>query len=456
VLERIFKIAASGSSVRTEVIGGITTFATLAYIIVVNPAILAAAGIPIGPSTVATILTAAFGCMLMAFIANRPFAVAPYMGENAFIAFGLAALGISWQERLGTVFVAGLLFLILTIFGFRQWLANSISPSVKHAFAVGIGLFLSFIGLYLTGIVTSTAAGLAPEALLTPTGVLRAPDTPVKIGNFSDTRVLLAMLGFVLMAALMHHRVRGAMLIGIFATAAIGMALGLANAPTGVVAMPFVGEYSLAPVAFQLDLGTFFQVALFPVILTLLLMSFLDTTGTLVGLGSAAGLLDEKGDFPDVQKPMLVDATTCMFAGVIGTSTSGAYIESAAGIKEGAKTGLAALVVGGLFLLSLFFIPIFTPLQQLGFAYGPALMLVGVMMLPSIKHIDFDDITEAVPAFVTVLLMVFTYNIANGITAGLVLYPLMKLLAGRAKELNGGAIILGALSLTYYVFGIVH
>jgi AGZA family xanthine/uracil permease-like MFS transporter len=197
-------------------------------------------------------------------------------------------------------------------------------------------------------------------------------------------------------------------------------------------------------------------VALAPVILTLLVMAFLDTTGTLVGLGSAANMLDEKGDFPDVHKPMLVDAITCMFAGLVGTSTSGAYIESATGIKEGAKTGLAALVVGLLFLVCLFFIPLVEPLQGLGYAYGPALILVGLLMLQSVRHIDFDDMTEIVPAFATIAMMVFTYNIANGLTAGLVLYPLMKLVSGRHKEINSGTAILGILCLSYFVFGIRH
>jgi AGZA family xanthine/uracil permease-like MFS transporter len=410
----------------------------MAYIVVVNPAILSFAGIPVGPSTVATILTAVFGSLAMGLIANRPIAVAPYMGENAFIAFGLAAMGIGWQQRLGTVFVGGALFLLITVFRVRSWLANSISPSMKHSFAVGIGLFLAFIGLFETGL------------------VVKADAVPVKIGNIHDPKVLLAVFGFLLMAVLLYRRVRGALLIGIAATATVGLALGFAQAPKGIVAAPFTGEYSLAPIAGHLDIVGVLKLSFLPILLTLFLMSFLDTLGTLVGVGAAGNMLDEKGNFPDIERPMLVDALTCMFSGAVGTSTSGAYIESATGIREGARTGLASVVTAALFAVSLFFIPLVEPLQHLKYAYGPALVAVGVLMLGSIRKIDYDDLTELVPAFVTVVMMLFTYNIANGLTAGLVVYPLLKLAAGRWRELNAGSAVLAMLCLVYYVFGQVH
>lgn len=454
--ERRFAIRARGSSARTEVLGGATTFVTMAYIIVVNPAILQFAGLPVGPSTVATILTAVFGSLLMGFLANRPLAVAPYMGENAFIAFGLAAMGIGWQQRLGTVFLGGALFLIITVLHVRSWLANSISPSLKHSFSVGIGLFLAFIGLYETGIVTSGAAGAPAASLSLPSGLLRAPDVPVKIGNLGDPRVLLAVFGFLLISFLLHRSVRGAVLLGIMITAVAGVLLGFGQAPRGILALPFAGEYSLAPLAFKLDLAGVLKIGFLPILLTLFLMSFLDTLGTLVGVGAAGGMLDEKGNFPDIEKPMLVDALSCMFSGLVGTSTSGAYIESATGIREGARTGLAAITTAGLFAVSLFFLPLIEPLQRLRFAYGPALVAVGVLMIGSVRKVDFDDLTELVPAFVTIVMMLFTYNIANGLTAGLVVYPMMKIAAGRARELNGGAIVLALLCLVYYVFGLVH
>ncbi len=453
----LFQIEQRGSSLRREVIGGITTFVTMAYIIVVNPAILAAAGIPIGPSTVATILTAAFGSLLMGFYANRPIAVAPYMGENAFIAFGLVALGATWEQRLGSVFVAGVVFLLLTVFQVRSKLANAISPSLKYSFAAGIGLFLAFIGLYETGIVTSGAAGLPAAALLsTGQGLLRAPDVPVKIGAFHDPRVLMAVAGFVAIVVLMMRRVPGAILIGMGATAAAGYGMGFAPAPEAVVAMPFAGAYSLAPIALHLDIAGVLTVSFLPVLLTLVLMSFLDTLGTLVGVGAAGNMLDKDGNFPQVEKPMLVDAVTCIFASLVGTSTSGAYIESATGIREGARTGLAAVVTAVLFLASLFLLPIVAPLQQAPYIYGPALVAVGMLMVGSMRKIEFDDLTEALPAFACITLMVFTYNIANGLTAGLVLYPVGKIVAGRARELNWGSLVLALLCLTYFLFGLPH
>jgi AGZA family xanthine/uracil permease-like MFS transporter len=421
-------------NIRTEIIGGTTTFLAMAYIIVVNPAILSAAGLPVGASTVATIIVAAIGSLLMGLYAKRPIAVAPYMGENAFIAFGLAALHVTWQQRLGSVFISGILFLIITFAGLRAWLANAISPSLKYSFGVGIGLFLAFIGLNETGIVTKAEA------------------VPVKIGNLRDPQVLLAVACFILIMTLLHRRIRGAILIGIASTAVAGILLGFGHAPKAIVAMP----YSLEPIALKLDITGVLRLSFLPILLTLFLMSFLDTLGTLVGVGAAGGMLDEEGNFPDIERPMTVDAIACIVAGLAGTSTSGAYIESATGIKEGARTGIAAITTGVLFALSLFFIPLIEPLQQLRFAYGPALIAVGVLMLESVKRIDFDDLTELVPAFVTITIMVFTYNIANGLTAGLVLYPLMKLLSGRVRELKPGAIALAVLCLIYYVFGLPH
>jgi AGZA family xanthine/uracil permease-like MFS transporter len=451
-VSRFFQLRERGTTVRTELLGGLTTFATMAYIIVVNPAILQFAGLPIGPSTVATILTAAFGSILMGLYANRPFGVAPYMGENAFLAFGLASMGIGWELRLGTVFVAGLLFLVITLLRVRTWLASSISSSLKHSFAVGIGLFLAFIGLYQTGIVTSFVEGMpAPTGAFIP-----RPDVPVKLGNLRDPHVLLSIFGFVVMVALLCWRVRGAILIGIAATAIVGLFAGFGTVPTAIFAMPFSGDYSLAPIAFHLDVSGVFRLTFLPVLLTLFLMSFLDTLGTLVGVGAAAGMLDENGDMPEIERPMLVDAVTCVFSALVGTSTSGAYIESAAGVREGARTGLAAISTGLLFLASLFLIPLFQPLQHLSYAYGPALIVVGIMMMGAVKGIDFEDLTEAAPAFITMAMIVFTYNIGNGLTAGLILYPILKLLSGRFRELNAGSVVLGLLCSVYYIYGQPH
>jgi AGZA family xanthine/uracil permease-like MFS transporter len=452
----LFRLNERRTSLRTEVLGGVTTFTTMGYIIVVNPAILSFAGFPTGPATVATIVVAAFGTILMGLYANRPIAVAPYMGENAFVAFSLAAMGVAWPEMLGAVFVSGVAFVAVTLLGVRAWLAGAISPSLKHSFAVGIGLFLALIGLYQTGVVTSAAAGLPAEALTDPAGLLRAPDVPLKIGDLTEPRVLLAVLGFLLMAVLMQRGVRGAILIGIVATAVLGYALGYGEMPRGFVAIPFTGEWSLAPLLLKLDVPGVLRFAFLPALLTLFLMGFLDTLGSLVGVGAAGDMLDENGEFPEIEKPMLVDALSCTFAGLVGTTTSGAYIESATGIREGARTGLAAVTTGVLFLLSLFFIPLIEPLQRLSYAYSPALVAVGLLMVSSVRHMDFDDLTELVPSFVTIVMMVFTYNIANGLTAGLALYPLVKIAAGRGHDVRPGAWVLAALCASYYVFGLPH
>lgn len=435
-LDRWFAISERQSSIRLEILGGATTFATMAYIIVVNPAILSAAQIPKGPSTIATILAAVFGCVLMGIYANRPLAVAPYMGENAFIAYTVAiTMGVSWQICLGCVFVAGVMFLILTLCKARSWLASAISPNLKHSFAVGIGLFLLFIGMFLTGIVVRPRSETAP---------------PVTIGNFHDVKVQLALAGFGLMAVLMYWNVRGAILIGIGAIAFAGYFLGVVDAPDKPA------EYDLTQIAFQLDVRGALQFDHLPVLLTLFLIGFLDTIGTLYALGSSANMLDAKGNMADVDKPMLVDSLACMFAALVGTTTSGVYIESATGIREGARTGLAAIVTGLLFALTLLFVPLLQPLQKLAFAYGPAMMIVGVLMFGAAKKLDVDDWTELVPALVTVVMMVFTYNIANGLTAGLIVHPALKLLCLRWREIHPGSALLGAMCLVYYVFGKLH
>ncbi|HYC90112.1 MAG TPA: NCS2 family permease [Thermoanaerobaculia bacterium] len=420
----MFSIRERGSTLRTEVIGGITTFVSMAYIIVVNPAILSAAGIPAGPSTVATILTAVFGTLLMGLWANRPIAVAPYMGENAFIAFGLAAFGITWQQRLGAVFVSGVIFVIITLIGVRTWLADAVSQSMKHSFAAGIGLFLTFIGLFEAGIVKA------------------GQGVPVQLGDVRSAPVLLALGGFVLISALLYKRVPGAILIGIVVTALTGALLGIGKLPSRVVDLP----YDLSPIALQLDVVSILRLSFLPILLTLFLMALFDTLGTLVAL-------DPEGE---LKRPMLVDALACTFSGLIGTSTSGAYIESSTGIREGARTGLASVVTAALFALSLFFIPLLEPMQSLQYAYAPALLVVGMLMLHAAAKIDFDDLTELVPAFTTVIVMVFTFNIANGLTAGLALYPIMKVLAGRARELRPATLVLAGLCGLYYAFGLPH
>ncbi|MEW6095830.1 MAG: NCS2 family permease [bacterium] len=430
MLEKFFKLKEQGTNVRTEIIAGFTTFMTMAYIIIVNPAILQAAGIPKGPSMVATILSAAFGTFLMGFYAKRPFAIAPYMGENAFIAFTVVkVLGYSWQTALGAIFIGGVLFTLVTICRLRSWLAKAIPEGLKYSFAVGIGLFLTFIGLNDAGIVT-----------------LGVPGAPVKVGNITNVSVLLAIFGFVFTGILMVKRVKGAILIGILTTTFFAFVFGAAEIPDKFISLP----PDIRETLFQLDILGALTWGFFAVILTVFVMDFVDTMGTLIGVSARAGLLDEKGNLPQIEKPMLADALATVFASLLGTTTAGTFIESAAGIEEGGKTGLTAVVVAILFLIALFFSPIFTAIPPL--AYGPALIIVGLLMLAPITKIKFDDYTESIPAFAVVVLMSFTYNIGVGITAGFVLYPLFKSIAGKYKEIHPGLWILGVLSLLFYIF----
>lgn len=413
-----------------ETVAGITTFLTMAYIIIVNPAILEAGGIPRGPQTTATIIAAVFGCVVMALWANRPFAIAPYMSENAFVAFTVVkTLGYTWQTALGAVFVAGVVFSVLTVFRVRSWLAEAIPLSLKCAFAVGIGLFLTFIGLNETGLVTLGVAG-----------------APVKMGNIAAPSVLLAVFGYLFTVFLMTRRVPGAIVIGIVATTALSIALGFTPMPTEFVSLP----PDLSPILFQLDIGSVFDVRFFPVVLTIFIMAFLDTVGTLIGLSMRADLLDENGNLPEIEKPMLADALATTVAPLLGTTTTGAYIESAAGIEEGGRTGFTALVVAGLFLLSLFFAPLFTIVPA--HAYGIALIVIGSFMIEPIKRIDFDDFTELAPAFLTIVLMIFTYNIGVGMSTGLLTYPLLKVAAGRRREVPAGMWVLALLAVSLFVF----
>ncbi len=425
-----FGFAPHGTNLQREVVAGLTTFLTMAYIVVVNPAILRNAGIPAEASMVATIVTAIFGTVIMALYANRPFAIAPYMGENAFIAYTVVqALGYPWQAALAAVFLGGTLFLLLTVLRLRQWLVNALPESLRYSFAVGIGLFLAFVGFNECGIVT-----------------LGVPGAPVKTGELLSGTVLLAIAGFLLITVLLIRRVPGAILIGIVATTILGMVTGVTPRPYAWVSAP----PSLAPILLKLDCSSIFSWSFFPVVLTIFVMAFVDTMGTLIGVSARAGLLDEKGELPQIERPMLADALATMFAPLVGTTTAGAYVESATGIEAGGRTGFASLVTAAGFALTLFFSPFVAAIPPQ--AYGPALIVVGLLMLAPITRFRFDDLTELVPSFAVVALMSFTYNIGIGITAGLVLYPVCKVVAGRWREVRGGLWVLGGLSLLFFIF----
>ena len=429
-LDRLFAFDRHSTTLGREVVAGLTTFTTMSYIVVVNPAILATAGIPEGPSFVATVLVASAGCFLMAFYAGRPFAIAPYMGENAFIAFTVCkGLGIPWQTALAAIFIAGVLFVVLTLLRLRQWIVEAVPLSLRYSFAVGIGLFLTFIGLNETGLVT-----------------LGVPGAPVRAGELTSHPVLVAIFGFVLISILVIQKFPGAILVGILITALVAFMARTAPAPGHLISMP----PSLTPILWQLDFRGALTWKAFPVVLTIFIMAFVDTMGTLIGLSARAGFLDEHGNLPRIERPMLVDAISTCLAPALGTTTAGAYVESATGIEAGGRTGFTVLTTGTCFLLTLFFAPLIAAIPAQ--AYGPALIVVGLFMLSPIQHIDFGDYSESIPAFTVVALMAFTFNIAIGICAGFVMYPICKVVAGRFITMKSGIWVLTLLSLLFFVF----
>ena len=365
LISEAFGLQRAGTTLGRELVAGLTTFVTMSYIIVVDSSILKTAGIAVGPSMVATIATAVFGTLLMGLYANRPFAIAPYMGENAFLSYTVVqVLGYHWQQALAAVFVAGVVFLLLTVFRFRQWLVEAIPAGLRYSFAVGIGLFLTFIGLNQAGIVMLGSAG-----------------APVRAGHLTSSPVLVAIFGFLLIAVLMIRRFPAAILVGILATAFLAFATGTAPPPTAWLSMP----PSIAPVVLKLDFRGALAWGFFPVVLTIFVMAFVDTMATLIGVSARAGFLDEHGNLPQIERPMLADAFSTIFAPLVGSTTSGAYIESATGVEAGGRTGLTAVVTALCFAVTLFFSPFVAAIPAQ--AYGPALVVVGLLMLEPITKI---------------------------------------------------------------------
>jgi AGZA family xanthine/uracil permease-like MFS transporter len=428
VFDRIFHLSEHQTNLQREVIAGITTFVTMAYIVVVNPAILEVTGMPRDASMTATALTAALGTLLMAFYANRPFAIAPYMGENAFIAYTVClGMGLRWQSALGAILISGILFVILTITKARSNLADAIPPSLRFSFACGIGLFLAFIGLVGMGIVRLGTEG-----------------APVHVGSVTEPRVLVSVATLVIMGILSVRRVTGAILISIALGTVIAFLAGVQALPSTLFSSP----PSLAPIFLSLDLGKAVSPDFINITLVILVMAFLDTIATLLAVSSQANFLDKDGNLPQIEKPMLCDAIATTCAAIIGTTTAGAYIESASGVRSGGRTGLTALVVAILFLLTLFFAPILTSVPAC--AYAPALVVVGASMMTTITRIPFDRTEEAFPAFVVIALMSFTYNIAIGMTAGFLLYPLFMVASGRGREVKPGMWVFFVISLILF------
>jgi AGZA family xanthine/uracil permease-like MFS transporter len=453
MLERLFKLNERNTNVQTEVMAGITTFMTMAYILFVNPSILGSAGMDKNAVLLATAIGSAAVTMMMGLFVNYPIALGPGMGLNAFYAFTVViGMGISWQVALGAVFISGLIFLILTLTQVRQLLIEGMPNSLKHAITVGIGLFITIIGLKLSGIMNIRLSLIQPtlEKIVAAkgNGSPLSFETIIELGKLADKHVLLAVFGLIFISILMARKVKGAMLFGILISTLVGILMGVVNVPTGFVpvAIPDFSNNAF----FALDIPGAISMGLTTIIFTFTFVELFDTMGTLVGTTSKAGLMNKDGKIPGIGKAMLVDATGVSLGAVLGTSTITAFVESAAGVGAGGRTGLTAVVCGGLFLLALFFTPIVGLIPDA--ATAPALIIVGSLMMESVKHIDFTDFTEAMPAFMTIIMMPFTYSIANGISFGLVLYPLLKLITGRGREVHWIVYILAVLVVVRLVF----
>jgi AGZA family xanthine/uracil permease-like MFS transporter len=430
MLDKQFGLTASGTGIRTEVVAGITTFLTMAYIIFVNPDILSSTGMDRNAVFVATCLAAAVGSAVMALWANWPIGMAPGMGLNAFFAFTVVGtLGFSWQQALGVVFISGLVFLLLSATGIRRWLIAGIPASMRSAIAAGIGMFLGLIALKNAGIVTAN------------------PATLVGLGDLTATGTLLAVAGFFIIAALDALKVRGAILIGILAITIASIAVG-ASPFGGIVSMP----PSIMPTLLQLDITGALTVGIFHVILVMVLVEVFDATGTLIGVAKRAGLLSDGPAHRNggLSRALMADSTAILAGSLLGTSSTTAYVESASGVQAGGRTGLTALVVAALFLLAMFFAPLAGSVPP--YATAPALLYVACLMMREFEEISWGDVTESAPAVLTALMMPFTYSIANGLAFGFVSYAAIKLLTGRAREVHAATWLVAALFVIRFAF----
>lgn len=414
MLEKFFNFKKGTHKIQTEVIAGITTFMTMAYILAVNPDILSATGMDKHALFTATALSAIVGTLIMAFVAKLPFALAPGMGLNAFFAFTVVlSMGYSWQFALTAVFIEGIIFIILTAFNIRELIVNSIPLNLKHAVSVGIGLFIAFIGLQNSGIVVNNDAVL------------------VGLGDMMSPNVWIGFFGIFVMTILLVRKVKGALLIGILLSTILGLILGVTHVPEGgIVSTP----PSIAPIFFQFDFSNVFSLDMLVVLFTFLFVDMFDTVGTLVGVSDKAGMLSKEGKVPRVKQALFADAIGTTFGAMFGTSTVTTYVESAAGVSEGGRTGLTSFTVAIMFALALLFAPLFIMIPAS--ATAPALFMVGLFMISPITKIDLNDYTESIPAFLTIIMMPLTYSIAEGITFGMLSYVIIKLLSGKIKDIS--------------------
>ncbi len=428
LLERVFKLKQHGTTARTELIAGITTFLTMVYIVFVNPQILGVAGMDVRAVFVTTCLIAAFGSILMGLIANLPVALAPAMGLNAFFAFVVVgAMGISWQVGMGAIFWGAIGFLLLTIFRIRYWMIANIPASLRIGITAGIGLFIGMMGLKNAGIIVAN------------------PDTIVTIGNLTSHNVLLGALGFFIIAVLASRNIHAAVLVSIVITTVIGLAIGDVHY-TGTFSMP----PSVMSVVGQVDIKGALNIGLAGVIFSFMLVNLFDSSGTLIGVTDKAGLTDANGKFPQMKQALYVDSIASVAGAVVGTSSVTAYIESSSGVSVGGRTGLTAVVTGILFLLVIFISPLAGMVPA--YAAAGALIYVGVLMTSSLARVTWDDLTEAVPAFVTAVMMPFSFSITEGIALGFISYVVMKLGTGRWREISPCVVVVALLFVLKIAF----
>lgn len=428
MFEKYFKLKQNGTNPRTEIIAGITTFLTMAYILAVNPSILSATGMDQAALFTATALAAIVGTLVMALWAKLPFALAPGMGLNAFFAFTVVlGMGYSWQFALTAVLIEGIIFILLTIFNVREAIVNAIPKSVRLAISAGIGLFIAFIGLQNAGIVVNNDATL------------------VGLGDITSGTALLGIIGLIITSVLVVKKVKGELLIGIILTALIGIPMGLTQIK-GFVNLP----PSIEPIFFKFELTNIFTFDMLIVVFTFLFVDIFDTLGTLVGVSTKAKILDKDGNVPRIKQAFMADAIGTTAGAILGTSTVTTYVESASGISEGGKTGMTALVTAICFAAALFFSPIFLAIPLA--ATAPALILVGLYMLEPIKQLDFSDFSETIPAFICIIAMPLAYSIAEGITLGVLSYVFINLISGKFKKISIGMYVLAVLFILKYIF----
>ena len=436
-LSKCFGFDSTKHSVRTEILAGLTTFLTMAYILAVNPLIFSALDMPGGAVFTATALAAIVGTLVMALFAKKPFALAPGMGLNAFFVFTVClGMGHSWQFALTAVFIEGLLFIILTLTKVRSWLINAIPGTLKKAIGAGIGLFIAFIGMQNAGIIVHNDA------------------TIVGLGSITQGKALVALIGLFITAGLVMAKIRGGMLWGILITSAIGLLIkdpatgaAITSLPKGVVSLP----HSIAPIFCKFEWSSIISWDMLAVVFTFLFIDMFDTMGTIIGVHQGAGLIQKGGDkIEGVEKMFLADSIATVAGACFGTSTTTTYVESASGVGEGGRTGLTAFSVAVFFGLALFLSPIFLAIP--GAATAPALIIVGVMMMPSIKTIHWDDYRKAIPAFITIIMMPLAYSISDGILLGVITYVLCHAISGKFKEISVTMWVLAALFICKYIF----